>query len=36
MVSMTDQLIAIVVFGVFLLVFPWAINKWSDSRAQVR
>ena len=36
MISITDQLIAIVIFGLLVTVFPWAINKWSDSRSQVR
>ena len=36
MVNMTDQLIAIVLGLLITLVFPFVINKWSDTRAQVR
>ncbi len=31
-----SQIIAVVVFGVAVIVLPWGFNKWSDSRAQVR
>jgi len=36
MPSITDQLIAIVLFGVMTFVLPTVFNKWSDSRAGVR
>ncbi|VVB68800.1 Uncharacterised protein [uncultured archaeon] len=36
MPSITDQLIAIAVFGICTFVLPYAFNKWSDSRAGVR
>jgi hypothetical protein len=31
-----DQVIAVVVFGVAVVLLPWFLNKWSDSRAGVR
>ncbi len=31
-----DQVIAIVIFGIAVVVLPYALNKWSDSRAGVR
>lgn len=34
--SIMDQLIAIVLFAVLVIVLPTFFNKWSDSRAQVR
>ena len=34
--SFTSQIIAVVVFGVLITVLPGLINKWSDSRSQVR
>ena len=34
--SFTSQVIAVVVFGVLITVLPGIINKWSDSRSQVR
>lgn len=34
--SFTSQIIAVVVFGVLITVLPGIINKWSDSRSQVR
>jgi len=34
--SFTSQIIAVVVFGVIITVLPGLINKWSDSRSQVR
>jgi hypothetical protein len=36
MPNITDQLIAIVLFGVLTFVLPTLFNKWSDSRAGVR
>jgi len=36
MTSITDQLIAIVLFGLMAFVLPTVFNKWSDSRAGVR
>lgn len=36
MPSITDQLIAIVLFGIATFVLPAVFNKWSDSRAGVR
>jgi hypothetical protein len=34
--NITDQLLAIVVFGALTLVLPYVLNKWSDGRAGVR
>lgn len=34
--SFTSQIVAVVVFGVIITVLPGIINKWSDSRSQVR
>ena len=34
--NITDQLIAVIVFGVLTVVLPYALNKWSDGRAGVR
>jgi hypothetical protein len=36
MPSVTDQLIAIIVFGICTFALPYITNKWSDSRAGVR
>ena len=34
--SIMDQVIAIVVFGAAVIILPYVMNKWSDSRAGVR
>lgn len=34
--SLTSQIVAVVVFGVLIVVLPSFINKWSDSRSGVR
>jgi len=34
--NLMDQVIAIVVFGVAVVVLPYFLNKWSDSRSGVR
>lgn len=34
--NVMDQVIAIVVFGVAVVVLPYVLNKWSDTRAGVR
>jgi hypothetical protein len=36
MPNVTDQLIAIVLFGLSTFILPTIFNKWSDSRAGVR
>ncbi len=34
--SIMDQLVAVIVFGVAVVALPYILNKWSDSRAGVR
>ncbi len=34
--DITDQVLAIVIFGVAVVALPYILNKWSDSRAGVR
>lgn len=36
MPSLTDQLIAIVIFGVATFVLPALLNRFADSRSQPR
>jgi len=33
---MMDQVLAIVVFAIWVVAAPYILNKWSDSRAGVR
>jgi hypothetical protein len=34
--SIMDQLLAVVIFGIAVVALPYILNKWSDSRAGVR
>jgi len=31
-----NQVLAIIIFGVAVIILPWGLNKWSDSRSGVR
>jgi hypothetical protein len=31
-----SQVYAVIIFGVLVILLPWGLNKWSDSRAGVR
>jgi hypothetical protein len=34
--DLMSQIYAIVIFGILVVVLPYAMNKWSDGRAGVR
>ena len=36
MTSLTDQILAIVIFGLATFILPAALNKFADSRSQPR
>ncbi len=31
-----SQIYAVIIFGAMVVLLPWGLNKWSDTRAGVR
>jgi hypothetical protein len=34
--DLMSQIYAIIIFGALVVLLPWGLNKWSDTRSGVR